>query len=168
MCDKNLVASKLAGQSCNEVDYRKLKILWWKSQAQAHAANWVTEWQEKKGLFRGLSFSSEGGPQICEKVVNNKIATLYFGNKNFMSPITTHTPYPLHRLKFWLPSPYILVTGIQSFYDSPYFPQNLWSPSIFGTPLLKKMTAPYIQHATGTVMLNHKISNNVNYPAFHA
>ena len=107
--------------------------------------------------LRGLSFSSAGGSQISGKSVSIKLRPPLFWQQKFYDPPIGDTPYPPKQAKIVLKSvflkqnkhticghlvtPYILV--IKNFMTPLFFfPKFYDPPSIFGTPLPKKMTAP--------------------------
>ena len=83
-----------------------------------------------------------------QKVSINKIATPYFGNRHFMTPLPPIHPTPFQQAKIVLELSFLdrinlsstcnsLHFGHQKCYDPPYFSfQNFMTPNIFGTPLL--------------------------------
>ena len=114
----------------------------------------ISRWQQKiPHDFRRLSFSSEGGSQIYQVIVN-KTATPLFRQQKFWPPII-NTPYPLNRLKlywkqsFWTNTLSVVILWLPAFCSSkilwpPYFSfQKLWPPVYLGPPIPKKMIAPY-------------------------
>ena len=105
-------------------------------------------------FIKGLSFSSEGGSQICKKSTLRKFRSPHFGNNNFMTPHHRYT-LPPKQAKFELKSvvlnkintPSVVIWsscdslhfGHQKILWPPIFlSKNLWPPIYLGHPFRRK------------------------------